>query len=137
MSVVHNPKHNGTYIMGSEAPINFTGPAIRAVFGSKTAQADLAGAPDFPIRSAAQWVSIIRHSVWLTDNQVNAYAGTGPVITDDHPLTEYFLHDRYVSAPVQRSLMIRLDLVVSGLLVLLILATVADSAARRRTRTAP
>jgi spermidine synthase len=137
MSVVHNPKHNGTYIMGSQAPINFTEPAIRAVFGSKTAQADLAGAPDFPVRSAAQWVSIIRHSVWLTDNQVNAYAGTGPVITDDHPLTEYFLHDRYVSAPVQRSLMIRLDLVVSGLLVLLILATAADSAARRRTRTAP
>jgi hypothetical protein len=59
------------------------------------------------------------------------------VITDDHPLTEYFLHDRYVSAPVERSLMIRLDLVVSGLLVLLILATAADSAARRRTRTAP
>jgi spermidine synthase len=134
MSVVHNPKHNGTYIMGSQAPINFTEPAIRAVFGSKTAQADLAGAPDFPVRSAAQWVSIIRHSVWLTDNQVNAYAGTGPVITDDHPLTEYFLHNRYVSAPVERSLMIRLDLVVSGLLVLLVLATAADSAVRRRTR---
>ena len=137
VSVVYNPTHNGTYIMGSQAPINFTEPALRSVFGSKAAQADLAGAPDFPVRSTAQWVSIIRHSVWLTDNQVNAYAGTGPVITDDHPLIEYFLHDRYVPAPMERPLMIRLALVVNGLLVLLILATAADSAARRRTRTAP
>jgi spermidine synthase len=137
LSVVYNPTHSGTYIMGSQAPINFTEPALRSVFGSKAAQADLAGAPDFPVRSTAQWVSIIRHSPWLTDNQVNAYAGPGPVITDDHPLTEYFLDHGYVSNPVEQSLMIRLDLVVGGLLVLLILATAADSAARRRTRTAP
>jgi spermidine synthase len=136
VSVVYNPKHSGTYIMGSQAPINFTEPAIRSVFGSKAVQADLASAPDFRARSTAQWVSIIRHSVWLTDNQVNVYAGTGPVITDDHPLIEYFLHYGYVSAPAERSLMSRLDLVVSGLLVLLILATAADSAARRRTRAA-
>jgi hypothetical protein len=137
LSVVYNPTHTGTYIMGSQAPINFTEPAIRSVFGSKAVQADLASAPDFPVRSSAQWASIIRHSVWLTDHQVNAYAGPGPVITDDHPLTEYFLFDGYVSNPVEQSLMNRLDLVVSGLLVLLILATAADSAARRRTRAAP
>jgi spermidine synthase len=136
VSVVYNPTHNGTYIMGSQAPINFTDPALRSVFGSKAVQADLADAPDFPVRSTAQWVSIIRHSVWLTDNQVNAYAGTGPVITDDHPLTEYFLDGGYVWSSGW-SLMIQLALVVSGLLVLLILATAADSAARRQTRTAP
>ena len=137
VTVVYNPQHSGSYIMGSQAPINFTEPALRSVFGSKAAQADLAGAPDFPVRSTAQWVSIIQHSVWLTDSQVNAYAGTGPVITDDHPLIEYFLSGGYDFFPVERSLMIRLDLVVSGLLVLLILATAADSAARRRTRAAP
>jgi predicted membrane-bound spermidine synthase len=137
VSVVYNPRHLGTYIMGSQAPINFTEPALRSVFGSKAVQADLADAPDFPVRSTAQWVSIIRHSVWLTDNQVNAYAGTGPVITDDHPLTEYFLHGGYVSSPAERSLMIQLALVVNGLLVLLILATAADSAARKRTRAVP
>jgi len=137
VSVVYNPTHSGTFIMGSQAPINFTVPALRSVFGSKAAQADLAGAPDFPVLSTAQWVSLIRHSVWLTDDQVNAYAGSGPVITDDHPLTEYFLLDGHVWAPVEWWLMMRLDLVVSGLLVLLILATAADSAARRRTRPAP
>ena len=137
VSLVYNPTHSGVYIMGSQAPINFTEPAIRSVFGNKAAQADLAGAPDFPVRSAAQWVSIIRHSVWLTDNQVNAYAGTGPMITDDHPLTEYFLHYGYISAPAEWSGMIRLALVVSGPFVLLILAIAADSAARRQTRVAP
>jgi spermidine synthase len=137
VTVVYNPQHSGSYIMGSQAPINFTEPALRSVFGSKAAQADLAGAPDFPVHSTAQWVSIIQHSVWLTDSQVNAYAGTGPVITDNHPLIEYFLSSGYDFFPVERSLMIRLDLVVSGLLVLLILATAADSAARRRTRAAP
>jgi spermidine synthase len=133
VSVVENPLHSGTYIMGSQAPINFTAPAIRSVFGSQAAQADLAGAPDFPVRSAAQWTSIIQHDVWLTDNQVNAYAGPGPVITDDHPLTEYFLFDGYLSNPVEQSLMTRLDLVVTGLFVLLILAIAADAVARRRT----
>jgi spermidine synthase len=137
VSVVYNPVGSGTYIMGSQAPITFTVPAIRSVFGSQAAQADLAGAPDFPVLSAAQWVPIIQHGVWLTDNQVNAYAGPGPVITDDHPLTEYFLIHGYVSAPAERSTMIRLNLVVSGLLVLLILAIAADSAARRRTRAGP
>ena len=137
VSVVYNPGHSGTYIMGSQAPIDFTEAAVRSVFGSKAAQADLASAPDSPALTTAHWVSIIRHSVWLTDDQVNAYVGTVPVITDDHPLTEYFLLDGYVSDPVEWSLMIPLDLVVSGLLVLLILATAADSAARRRTRAAP
>jgi spermidine synthase len=135
--VVYNPVRSGTYIMGSQAPITFTEPALQSVFGSKAAQADLAGAPDFPVLSTAQWASIIRRSVWLTDNQVNAYAGQGPVITDDRPLTEYFLVHGYSVGLTERSTMIRLNLVVSGLLVLLILAIAADSAARRRTRAAP
>jgi spermidine synthase len=137
VSVVYNPVGSGTYIMGSQAPITFTEAAFRSVFGSQAAQADLAGAPDFPVRSAAQWASIIQRGIWLTDHQVNAYAGPGPVITDDHPLTEYFLVRGYGAGPAERSTMIRLDLVVSGLLVLLILGIAADSAARRRTRAAP
>ena len=93
MSVVRDPRHSGTYLLGSQAPITFSRPAIRAVFGSPAARADLQGAPDYPARSTAQWVSIISGSVWLTDNQVNAYTGPGPLITDDHPLTEYFMLD--------------------------------------------
>jgi spermidine synthase len=132
VSVVYNPKHSGTYIMGSQAPINFSQSAIRAVFGSRAARADLRGAPDFPIRSTAQWVSIIRGSVWLTDNQVNDYTGAGPVITDDHPLTEYFLLEGFGA----RTTLLQLCLVVTGLLALLITGAAVDSASRRRTRSA-
>jgi spermidine synthase len=131
MSVVYSPRHSGTYILGSQAPIAFSGVAIRAVFGSPAARADLRGAPDYPARSTAQWASIIRDSVWLTDNQVNAYAGAGPLLTDDHPLTEYFMLDGFGD---RRGLLVRqLCLVVTGLLALLIIGAAVDSASRRRT----
>jgi spermidine synthase len=132
MSVVYAPRAFGTYVLGSRAPITFSRAAIRAVFGSPAARADLRGAPDFPARSTAQWVSIIRGSVWLTNNQVNAYTGPGPLITDDHPLTEYFLLDG--SSP--GTMLLQLCLVVTGLLALLVIGAVVDSASRRRTRPA-
>jgi len=132
MSVVYAPQTFGTYLLGSRAPITFSQAAIRAVFGSPAARADLRGAPDFPARSTAQWVSIIRGSVWLTDNQVNAYTGPGPLITDDHPLTEYFLLDGSGAG----TMLDQLCLVVTGLLALLITGAAVDSASRRRTRPA-
>jgi spermidine synthase len=136
MVVVNAPRTFGTYVLGSQAPITFTPAAIRTVFGSPAARADLRGAPDFPVRSTAQWVSIIRGSVWLTGAQVDAYTGAGPLITDDHPLTEYFLLDGYGTSTA----LLRLWLVVTGLFGLLIIgaaidATV-DSASRRRPRAA-
>jgi spermidine synthase len=132
MSVIYGPGHFGTYILGSQVPITFSPAAIRAVFGSPAARADLLGAPDSPDRSTAQWVSNIRGSVWLTGSQVNAYTGAGPLITDDHPLTEYFmLHGFGTSTAV---LVSRLCLVVIGLLALLIVATAVDSAWRRWSR---
>jgi spermidine synthase len=137
VSVVRNPLHSGAYLLGSEAPIAFSRAAIRAVFGSPAARADLRGAPDYPVRSTAQWVSIIRASVWLTDNQVNAYTGPGPLITDDRPVNEYFMLHGFASATGRtRLLVLRLCLVVTGLLALLIIGTAADSASRRRTRAA-
>jgi hypothetical protein len=77
-------------------------------------------------------VSIIRGDVWLTNNQVNAYTGPGPLITDDHPLTEYYLLPGSAVGPTL--LVKRLFLVVTGLLALLIIAYAADSALRRRPR---
>jgi hypothetical protein len=134
MSVVYEPFHGGTYILGSQAPIALNPAAIRAVFGSPAARADLRGAPDFAARSTARWVSIIRSDVWLTNNQVNAYTGAGPLLTDDHPLTEYFMLAG--SGPRAEVLPLRLCLVVTGLLVLLIIGAAVSSASRRRTRSA-
>jgi spermidine synthase len=134
MSVVIEPRHGGTYILGSQSPIAFSPAAIRAVFGNPAARADLRGAPDYPVRSTAQWVSIIRGSVWLTDNQVNAYTGAGPLLTDDHPLIEYFMFDGLGDSTFYaRTLVIRLFLVVTGLLALLSIGAAIDSASRRLT----
>jgi spermidine synthase len=134
VSVVNAPQSFGTYVLGSQAPIAFSPAAIRAVFGSPAARADLRGAPDYPARSSAQWVSIVRGGVWLSDNQVNAYTGAGTLLTDDHPLSEYFLLHGF--GPGAASLVLRLCLVVTGLLALLIIGAAVDSASRRRTRSA-
>jgi spermidine synthase len=132
MAVVYEPHHHytGTYLIGSDAPIVFSPAAIRAVFGRPAVQADLASSPDYPPRSAAQWVSIIHGSVWLTNNQVNAYIGAGPLITDDHPLTEYFLLQWLGTRSVIPAL--RLCELVTGLLALLIIGLAVDSLTRRR-----
>jgi predicted membrane-bound spermidine synthase len=134
MSVVYSPGRFGTYILGSQAPITFSPAAIQAVFGSPAARVDLRGAPDSPDRSTTHWMSNIRGDVWLTGNQVNAYTGAGALITDDHPLTEYFmLHGFGTGTAV---LVSRLCLVVTGLLALLIIGAAVDAALRRRTRPA-
>jgi spermidine synthase len=131
MSVVYAPRPFGTYVLGSQAPISFTPAAISQVFGSSAARGDLRGAPDFRPRTTAEWTSIVRSSVWLTDSQVNRYTGTGPLITDDHPLTEYFLLNG-ASEGTEKQAALRLSLVVAGLLGLLIIGAIADSASRRR-----
>ncbi|MCW2934708.1 MAG: putative spermidine synthase with an N-terminal rane domain, partial [Actinomycetia bacterium] len=136
MSVVYSPGHGGTFILGSQAPITFSLAATQVVFGSPAAQADLAGAPDSPGYSTAQWVSLIGNSVWLSNNQVNAYTGAGPLLTDDHPLTEYFMLDGSVAPTPAQALVIRLCLVVTGLLALLIIGAVVDAATQRRAQSA-
>jgi spermidine synthase len=137
MAVLDSPRPAGIYIIGSQAPIAFSPAAIQAVFGSPAARADLPGAPDFPARSAAQLVSIIRGSVWLTGNQVNAYTGPGPLLTDDHPLTEYYMLGELGNHTYRaRTLDLRLFLAVTGLLALLIAGAVADTVSRRRSQPA-
>jgi hypothetical protein len=37
---------------------------------------------------------------WLRDGQVDRFAGAGSIITDDHPLTEYYLlHQLFDGGP--------------------------------------
>jgi spermidine synthase len=134
MTVVYAPKNSGTFIMGSRAPITFTQAATQAAVSSPAALADLEGSFDSPsLTTAAQWASLIRSSVWLTNAQVDAYTGTGPVLTDDHPLTEYFLFDGYGNTSAH-ALAVRLGLVVTGLLALLIIGAIVDTATQRRSR---
>jgi spermidine synthase len=132
MTVIRGLKPFGMYLIGSQAPLVFTGGAIRHVFGSPAARADLDSAPDFRPVPVSAWPSIIRSHIWMTGDQVNAYTGSGPLLTDDHPLSEYFLIQSFGVGFEQPAL--HLALVVTGLLALLIIGLAADGLWRRRVR---
>ncbi len=91
MTVIRSPRYHGMYVLGSQAPMVFRASAITAVFGSRAARADLASAPDYGPVPTTSWPGIIQRLVWLTNGQVDTYSGPGPMLTDDHPLSEYFL----------------------------------------------
>jgi spermidine synthase len=89
-----SPGGHGVFMFGSDAPLRLGEPAIRQVLGSKTAVRDLNDVPDHPPTDADGWVRAVRRAEWLADEQVRAFAGPGPRITDDRPRSEYFLWRR-------------------------------------------
>ena len=91
VTIMFGPGHNGVYLLGSDADLTLDDASIARLFGTATAQADLAGAPDFPPTTGAGWVAVVRQSLWLSDQQVDTFVGAGPEITDDHPRSEYYL----------------------------------------------
>jgi spermidine synthase len=92
--LVLSPGRHGVFMFGSDAPLEFTEPAVRQVLGSPAAIRDLNDVPDHPPTDADGWVEVVRRSQWLADEQVRAFVGGGPEITDDHPRSEYFLWRR-------------------------------------------
>jgi spermidine synthase len=84
---------DGVFMLGSEAPIAFTGEAARAVLSRPGIMADLAAAPNSPIRSldVDSWVGLVLGQVWIQGDQIARFAGDAPLITDDRPYTEYYL----------------------------------------------
>jgi spermidine synthase len=138
--VVHGPLPFGLYMMGSQSPITLQASAITQVFGSPAARADLAGAPDYGPVPTSAWPGIIHKLIWLTNDQVSGHVGKGPLLTDDHPITEYFLLSSFSrvanSGPVFERSAVETGLAVMCLLLLLIigLSLSSRSAWRRRSR---
>jgi hypothetical protein len=52
---------------------------------------DLAGVDGSPASTEDSWLSLIPHLIWISGADAAHFAGAGPLITDDRPLTEYFL----------------------------------------------
>jgi spermidine synthase len=111
-SLVLSPGRHGVYMMGSDAPVTFADADVRAQVGNPQTMADLAEMPDHPagIDGPEGWVRAVRAAQWLRDEQVDAFAGPGPQITDDRPRSEYFLWRRafladksYISEPALRA----------------------------------
>lgn len=91
VDIVLSPVKNGAYLLGSDEPINLDRSSLEASLGSPMAQSDFATAPDDPRLDGAAWAQEILADDWLKDAQVDRFVGSGPVITDDRPISEYFL----------------------------------------------
>jgi spermidine synthase len=89
--VAEGPGGWGFYLLGSDKPIAFSDSAARTILSRRGVVEDLSAAFDSPARSVEAWTQRIQQLVIFTGNEVRAFAGPGPMVTDDRPLPEYFL----------------------------------------------
>ncbi len=81
----------GFYMIGSDGPVDLTASGITAVLNRPGVLADVDGAPDSHQRTAQAWADTLLGLTWASGDQLRAAVGSGPLITDDRPLPEYFL----------------------------------------------
>jgi spermidine synthase len=91
MIVAFGPGGYGFFLIGSDRPLQFTDANIRDVLARPGILADLSSAYDSPEKTADGWATKIPALVWIQGGQVGQVVGSGPLITDDHPLPEYWL----------------------------------------------
>lgn len=89
--IAFGPGGYGFFLLGSERPLAFDPAAVRGVLSRPGILEDLSSAFDSPASSLESWTALIPRLVWLEGDRVSEFAGTGPLITDDRPLPEYFL----------------------------------------------
>lgn len=92
------PGKHGFFLFGSEQPIAFDPVNVREVLSRPGVIEELASMRDSPRIRPEDWPGLIERLVWLEGAEVTKYAGTGPLITDDRPLPEYFLL-RHLTGP--------------------------------------
>jgi hypothetical protein len=89
--VATGPGGYGFYLLGSDQPMAFDDESIRAILSRPGVLADISSAYDSPDNTVDGWAERIPAFVQMSDDQVTTFTGDGPLITDDHPLPEYFL----------------------------------------------
>jgi spermidine synthase len=101
VTLVRGPGGWGMYMLGSSAPIAFDEANIRSILGRPGVLADVSSAYDSPVKTMDAWVQEIGQLTMLSGGDaVRAKAGPGPIITDDHPRTEYWLLRQLFGASV-------------------------------------
>ncbi len=93
----------GTYVLGSDLPISLAPDAIRTVLGRPGVLADLSSPFDSPTDTVDGWIAKIEQMTWISGDQVTAFVSDGPEVTDDRPLSEYFLIRRIMGDGSQRA----------------------------------
>lgn len=89
--IVRGPGGHGFFMFGSADPLDLTQAGLLSALQRPGIAADLSATSDAPVKGASAWAAYLPSQVWLHDAQVMRYAGSGPLVTDDHPLPEYFL----------------------------------------------
>jgi spermidine synthase len=97
--LIAGPGGYGFFMLGSQQPIGLTDAAMRDVLDRPNILEDLSTAYDSPETTVDGWINRIRSLIVVTGDDVTRVAGEGPLITDDHPLPEYFLLRRLYGPP--------------------------------------
>ncbi|MDQ1551033.1 MAG: spermidine synthase [Actinomycetota bacterium] len=85
------PSTHGVYMLGSASPVTLDQASIASVLSRPGVIGDLDEAADAPTSTAAGWLALMPTLAWIGGTDVARFGETGPLITDDRPLTEYFL----------------------------------------------
>ena len=97
--VAIGPGGHGVYLLGSDAPLAFDPASVRAVLARPGVVDDISSVADSPVSTASAWAVRIPRLVWLAGDRVEAFAGAGPLVTDDRPLPEYYALRRAFGPP--------------------------------------
>jgi len=89
--IAFGPGGYGFFMVGSEAPLELRDADMQSALARPGVLQDISSAFDSPERNAEGWIQRIKSAVWIQGDEVARFAGDGPMITDDHPLPEYFL----------------------------------------------
>lgn len=81
----------GFYMLGAMDPLTLDPAIARTILTRPGVLNDISSAYDSPETTIDGWIGEIERQTWLVDDQLRAYMGDGPLITDDHPRPEYFL----------------------------------------------
>src|SRR5581483_3197050 len=91
MLVLMNFNEDAIYMLGSDEPIGWDSATVSRFLDTPGAEADITGAPNSDSMPDMSWTDLLNTMRWLEDGEVDRFVGEGPLITDDHPLTEYYL----------------------------------------------
>lgn len=89
--VIQGPGGYGYYMLGSDGSVDLTATALAAVLNRPGVLEDVNAAPDADGKTATGWADALVALNWASGDELRAAVGNGPLITDDHPLPEYFL----------------------------------------------
>jgi spermidine synthase len=91
VTAIRGPGGYGFYMLGSSQPIDLSPEVAREILARPGVLDDISSAYDSPASTVDEWLTVIDDQHWIADDQLRAYVGDGPLITDDQPRPEYFL----------------------------------------------